>query len=100
RVRDVLPGVRQDQGRRLEDRRVPCGDLDPPGIFAIEMWQLGTKNGGLYLVEAGIHARQLADVALLPPVLPHHARSRRPFAIVRDERAAVAQRSQVLGWIE
>ncbi len=69
-------------------------------VLVVERRQLRAEHRGLERIEPRVHAGHGAQVALAPAIfaqLPHARGERR---IVRRDRAAVAERAQVLGRIE
>ena len=80
--------------------RVRSGDLPPAVVPACNVRQPDAKNRGLQLVEAAVHAPGNVDVAVGLAVLPDEADPLRKVVVVRDDRAAVAERSDVLRGIE
>ena len=79
---------------------VPTGQLTSPVGPPGEVWELGVEECSLDAVEAGAPADLEVLVLVRPTVIPEPADVGQKLRVGGDDRAAVAQRSQVLAGVE
>src|SRR5262245_58671530 len=91
---------RQSQRSRREPVIVKSADLSSPRVLFIQIFQLHPQDGGLQFVEPRIEPRLIAHVSLAPAIFARQRDSLGGFRVVRHDRAAVAQRAEILRRIE
>src|SRR5215475_495496 len=91
---------RQSQGSRREPVIVNSRDLSSTRVLFIQIFQLHAQDGGLQFVEPRIEPGLIAHVSLAPAILAQQRYSLSDIRVVRHDRAAVAQRAEILRRIE
>src|SRR6266508_1646405 len=91
---------RQSQRSRREPVIVNSRDPSSPRVLFIQIFQLHAQDGGLQFVESRIEPGDVAHVSLAPAVLAQQSNSLSDFRVVRHDRAAIAQRAEILRRIE
>ncbi len=86
--------------RTVELGPVGLGQTPPRRRGGAELRQPGPEDRRLQLVEAAVHAALVVVVAARLPAVAEPAQAIGERAIVGGDRAAVAQRAQVLGRVE
>src|SRR5437899_623077 len=99
-VQRAGPWLRQAQCSALQVGVVRASEYLPLPVLVVQIAQFGPQNGGLDFIQATVEARRLTDVSLLPAVLTQRPNPLRKLRIIGDHHTSVAQRSEVLGWIE
>src|SRR5262249_3948827 len=97
---DADGAFRQSQRSPREPVIVNSRDLSSPRVLFIQMFQLHAQDGGLQFVEPGIEPRLIAHVSFAPAILTQQSNSLSDFRVVRHDRAALAQRAELLRRIE
>src|SRR5579883_901805 len=80
------------RGRLL---RINRGDFAAPRVGLIKIAQFDSQNCGLQLVEPAVHARDFADVAILPSVLAEGSRPGGDFRAAGNDGSSVADRAEI-----
>src|SRR5262249_54039305 len=75
-------------------------DLSSTRVLFIQIFQLHAQDGGLQFVEPRIEPRLIAHVSLAPAVFAQQPDSFSDFRVVRHDRAAIAERAEILRRIE
>src|SRR5262245_25264856 len=91
---------RHERGRTGKSLPIPPRQLATAGGPALEIRQTRTQNCGLQLVETAVHAEldvlvRLGLAAVAEPFEPVGQ-----GAVIRGDRATIAERAQVLGGVE
>ena len=81
--------------RALQARGVARGPLDALVVPLVDVLQLRAEDAGVEVVEPAVEA-EAVDVALVRAVVAQLADRRVDVGVVGDERAAVAERAEVL----
>src|ERR1700737_2647056 len=76
------------------------GNGCPSPISGIQVRQLHPQDGGLEFVEATIDARDVADVAALPSILPQSTHLLNEFKIIGNDHSTIANCSNIFRWIK
>ena len=92
---------RQEQVEALQAVAVASRDVHASAVPRGQSRQFDAQECGLQLIEPAVAPVAAFDVVLgRPAVLAQRPGARRNFAVRRDDRTAIAERPQVLGWIE
>ena len=102
-VVNVMPAARlagQFVGGTSKCGVVASGDIASPQVLFVQVPKLDAENRRLQLIEAGVHAGFIAEVALAPAVLPQASKAGSKLIIIRDDSPAITEGPQVLRRIE
>ncbi len=99
-VRAVFATDRQGDVAVHQSCVVPLGNTSARGVILVEIGEFNTQDGGLQLIQTGVHALHMADIALGPAIFTEQAQPLIEFRVRCHDHAAVAERPQVLGGIE
>ena len=81
--------------RALEPGRVARGRLAAQVVPGVDVLELGAEDGGVDVVQAAVEA-EAVDVAGVGTVVAQFADARVDIRIIGDDRAAVAERAEIL----
>ena len=89
-------GVRQvDVRRACQSRCIACRPVDALIVPGVDVLQLGAEHAGVQIVETAVEP-EAVDVPLVRAVIAQLPDRRVDVGVVREQRAAVAERAEVL----
>src|SRR6267378_114725 len=92
--------LRQEQTGAFQRLGVSRRDAPARRVVSVKVGQFDPKHGRLHLVKARIPARPGTDVPFAPTVLAKEANIACDLWIIRHHRAAISERTEVLGRIK
>ena len=96
----VAEFVRGFQGRACERGGIGARDLAAAGVPLVEVRKFDAQDGRLHFVHAAVAAVLGALIAAGPAVLAQRSHFARQRFVVGRDRAAIAERAQILGGVE